>query len=106
MYQFLLGQIRTRVVHTLFAAPMTIPIGRPRRRMRADRAGVRRAGQAATSSAGAAPPPAKRPGRNDPCWCGSGKKYKHCHMREDMAADRASLVHTRPPQTPRRRRRR
>ena len=22
-------------------------------------------------------PPA--PGRNDPCWCGSGKKYKHCH---------------------------
>ena len=23
-------------------------------------------------------------GRNDPCWCGSGKKYKHCHMAEDM----------------------
>ena len=22
-------------------------------------------------------------GRNDPCWCGSGKKYKHCHMRQD-----------------------
>jgi preprotein translocase subunit SecA len=18
-------------------------------------------------------------GRNDPCWCGSGKKFKHCH---------------------------
>ncbi len=18
-------------------------------------------------------------GRNDPCWCGSGKKYKKCH---------------------------
>ncbi len=27
---------------------------------------------------------AERPGRNDPCWCGSGKKYKHCHWREDM----------------------
>jgi uncharacterized protein YecA (UPF0149 family) len=27
----------------------------------------------------------KRPkvGRNDPCWCGSGKKYKHCHLRQD-----------------------
>ncbi len=25
----------------------------------------------------------QRPGRNKPCWCGSGKKYKHCHMRED-----------------------
>lgn len=23
-------------------------------------------------------------GRNDPCWCGSGKKYKHCHYRQDM----------------------
>ncbi len=21
----------------------------------------------------------KTPGRNDPCWCGSGKKYKKCH---------------------------
>lgn len=23
-------------------------------------------------------------GRNDPCWCGSGKKYKHCHCDFDM----------------------
>jgi len=22
-------------------------------------------------------------GRNDPCWCGSGKKYKKCHMEMD-----------------------
>jgi len=22
---------------------------------------------------------ANEPGRNDPCWCGSGKKYKRCH---------------------------
>jgi preprotein translocase subunit SecA len=21
----------------------------------------------------------KTPGRNEPCWCGSGKKYKLCH---------------------------
>ena len=21
--------------------------------------------------------------RNDPCWCGSGKKYKSCHMHFD-----------------------
>jgi uncharacterized protein len=20
-----------------------------------------------------------QPGRNDVCWCGSGKKYKRCH---------------------------
>ncbi|OPX22948.1 MAG: preprotein translocase subunit SecA [Planctomycetales bacterium 4484_113] len=23
-------------------------------------------------------------GRNEPCWCGSGKKYKHCHGRPGM----------------------
>ena len=22
-------------------------------------------------------------GKNEPCPCGSGKKYKHCHMREE-----------------------
>ncbi len=27
-----------------------------------------------------------RPGRNDPCWCGSNKKYKKCHWAEDEAA--------------------
>jgi len=27
----------------------------------------------------------KQPGPNDPCWCGSGKKYKKCHMAEDRA---------------------
>ena len=28
------------------------------------------------------------PGRNDPCWCGSGKKYKKCHARMDEHLDR------------------
>ena len=27
--------------------------------------------------------PVPRVGRNDPCPCGSGKKYKHCHGRLD-----------------------
>jgi uncharacterized protein YecA (UPF0149 family) len=22
-------------------------------------------------------------GRNEECWCGSGKKYKKCHMEAD-----------------------
>jgi hypothetical protein len=29
-------------------------------------------------------PSGRKPGRNDPCWCGSGKKYKHCHRRSDQ----------------------
>jgi methionyl aminopeptidase len=27
-------------------------------------------------------------GRNDPCWCGSGTKYKKCHLPADRAAGR------------------
>jgi preprotein translocase subunit SecA len=29
-------------------------------------------------------------GRNDPCWCGSGKKYKNCHLRSDEDAQASS----------------
>jgi tetratricopeptide (TPR) repeat protein len=27
----------------------------------------------------------KQLNRNDPCWCGSGKKYKYCHMKTDQS---------------------
>ncbi len=27
--------------------------------------------------------PRPKVGRNDLCWCGSGKKYKKCHLHED-----------------------
>jgi hypothetical protein len=30
------------------------------------------------------------PGRNDPCPCGSGKKYKQCHLAADEAKQRAA----------------
>ncbi len=33
-------------------------------------------------------PPKKAPGRNDPCPCGSGKKYKQCHLDADEKAAR------------------
>jgi SEC-C motif len=26
----------------------------------------------------------QKPDRNDPCWCGSGKKYKKCHLDIDL----------------------
>jgi len=52
---------------------------------------VRRAmrrGQDAPPAAKPAPVRREAPkvGRNDPCWCGSGKKYKQCHLREDQIA--------------------
>jgi preprotein translocase subunit SecA len=41
----------------------------------------RQNGQPRTNGAGPAPRQAQanKIGRNDPCWCGSGKKYKKCH---------------------------
>ena len=65
--------------------------------------------QSARSLLGGAPPKPAPPsalGRNDPCWCGSGKKYKHCHMREDMESGRGEAVASRPPQAAGRKRRR
>jgi hypothetical protein len=31
-------------------------------------------------------------GRNDPCHCGSGKKYKKCHEAADAAKESAELA--------------
>lgn len=36
------------------------------------------------ASKAASPAQANKLGRNDPCWCGSGKKYKKCHMNSDL----------------------
>src|SRR5437762_5665727 len=50
--------------------------------------------QAAPSKLQAAPSKA-RPGRNEPCHCGSGRKYKHCCLEKDdlqAAADRAKTA--------------
>jgi tetratricopeptide (TPR) repeat protein len=36
-----------------------------------------------------------KPGRNDPCHCGSGNKYKKCCLAKDEAAERDRLVEAR-----------
>jgi preprotein translocase subunit SecA len=57
----------------------------------APRAAQQRPSQAQLRPSQAMPKPEtvkrERPkvGRNDPCWCGSGKKYKSCHLKEDTA---------------------
>ena len=33
-----------------------------------------------------------RPGRNDPCHCGSGKKYKRCHLPIDEQARLSAMA--------------
>jgi uncharacterized protein YchJ len=34
--------------------------------------------------------PTQLPERNELCWCGSGKKYKKCHLHEDEKKIRKS----------------
>lgn len=41
----------------------------------------------AVESAAAAHPSAAKPGRNDLCPCGSGRKYKHCCLRQSSSPD-------------------
>jgi preprotein translocase subunit SecA len=36
-------------------------------------------GEKSKNDAAASDPATPKAGRNDPCPCGSGKKYKHCH---------------------------
>jgi preprotein translocase subunit SecA len=102
MYTALLAQIRQDVVNLalrpiqfrLVAAPQ------PRRQLStnldggpARRRTVRRAKQAV--------------GRNEPCPCGSGKKYKNCCMRKDSGKLQPAAVNEAgPARRPRRRRRR
>ncbi len=33
----------------------------------------------------------KKIGRNEPCWCGSGRKYKTCHEAMDERVNRAAM---------------
>jgi preprotein translocase subunit SecA len=61
MFESLLAMIRHDLVHTIFKASITT-----------------RQAPAAPKPQKAPPPPGKKVGRNDPCPCGSGKKYKHC----------------------------
>ena len=55
-------------------------------RSAADEEKARRNPRPGVANSGAKAQPvrvAKRPGRNDPCPCGSGKKYKNCCMLKE-----------------------
>ena len=70
------------------ARPSSAVARRPHRRARcANRSATSRSctgGGAGAAASGPKPgftPSGARIGRNDPCWCGSGAKYKKCHGR-------------------------
>jgi preprotein translocase subunit SecA len=75
------ADIVTRMFHIQFVAQEQPPPSRtpaPAGAGNGQRANGRAAGQAEPVGAGA---PGPKVGRNDPCWCGSGRKYKRCHGR-------------------------
>jgi preprotein translocase subunit SecA len=96
-YQDLLARIQQRVARSVFLLPRALaprPAERPLRTTHRPvaKAPVRSRSSQAMSKGGSGQTGDVRPdcelGRNDPCWCGSGKKYKHCHMRKDEQAKR------------------
>ena len=42
----------------------------------------------------------KNTGRNEPCACGSGKKYKKCHLEADQVSHREALAKAAPAPAP------
>jgi preprotein translocase subunit SecA len=78
MYDRLRDSIQHDIVHAIYHTQvMAVPQPRQMRAMHPSSGGDEGVRQPVRSE--------KQPGRNDPCWCGSGKKYKHCHMRQDLA---------------------
>jgi preprotein translocase subunit SecA len=82
MWQGMLDEIRAQAAYQLLTAQINVrrqPAARPM--------------QMTTNGGGSGGGPAKpepvraqnKLGRNDPCWCGSGKKYKYCHYKQDHA---------------------
>jgi preprotein translocase subunit SecA len=86
MFQDLLRNIQAGVVSRAFTFRPRVEAAAPRGPAQA---AADPAERGANSGGSAAPEAAKSLGRNDPCWCGSGKKYKDCHWKADHAAQPA-----------------
>jgi preprotein translocase subunit SecA len=93
MFEEMLGQIDEQILETIFKTQVVEPPP-ARRRMPQQISTVHQSpvGMGFQGQPQQAPAAGKRQprvvderekiGRNDPCWCGSGKKYKKCHGAE------------------------
>ena len=81
MFSLLQTDILEQTARTLLALQIQIAQPMVRRQPAFDRVHLNR-----QNGAQATPVQQRRrsaqPGRNDPCPCGSGRKFKHCHMRK------------------------
>jgi uncharacterized protein YecA (UPF0149 family) len=79
MYEELRDSIESDIVHAIFKVDV-VRQQQPARRVVQTNRGAESAEQQPQRRTG------QTIGRNDPCWCGSGKKYKYCHMRGDQGS--------------------
>ncbi len=85
MWETLQDEIRANAARGIFRVQVNMP--QPILRQRVQNIQAIRPGMVANAK----PEPVRKTakasiGRNDPCWCGSGKKYKNCHLRQDRAS--------------------
>jgi preprotein translocase subunit SecA len=82
MFQALQESIKREAVAYVFNAPVQVADEVEERRQSASRPDVRLSSASTEDEARAAQGQTARRqkvGRNQPCWCGSGKKFKNCH---------------------------
>ncbi|MDO8583379.1 MAG: preprotein translocase subunit SecA [bacterium] len=75
MFDQLIQAIDDEIVHRIYRISVASPP-----QINADQKADSRGNQRKSVSQSAGINAKKKPGRNDPCWCGSGKKYKKCHF--------------------------
>jgi preprotein translocase subunit SecA len=86
MFEQLINAIDDEVVHRIFKIQVQAPpeMHEEHQHITAQPAGGNSGAEVSSnaqkpSSSGSTAGINKKLGRNDPCWCGSGKKYKKCH---------------------------
>jgi preprotein translocase subunit SecA len=91
MYRDLQDEVRHRVTRQLYHVELAQQQAQRVQNIQAVHPTVSQAVATGASGGASAPEPVRASardqiGRNDPCWCGSGKKYKYCHYRADQEA--------------------
>lgn len=88
MWQGMMDSIRAQAAYQLLSAQVNVRQPQPARRMQLQQPVAQVASGGSAGAADSRPEPVRaktKIGRNDPCWCGSGKKYKNCHLRLDQS---------------------
>lgn len=89
MWQGMMDSIQAQAAYQLLSAQVNVRPQQPARRIQMQmQQPVQQIASGGGAGASSKPEPVRtktKIGRNDPCWCGSGKKYKNCHLRLDQS---------------------